>query len=66
MNAPNLDSGLAAVLDHVREVHGPIGEAITDGKEITAADCALLSGAVGALLDAIDVRTEAPRLKEAA
>ena len=56
MNTLDLDSGLAAVVGFVREVHGPISQAITDHKEVTATDCAALSGAVYALLDAIDAR----------
>lgn len=56
MNTLDMDSGLTAVVDCVREVHAPISQAITDGKEVTATDCAHLSGAVSALLDAIDAR----------
>ena len=56
MNILDLDSGLAEVVDFVREVHAPISQAITDHKPVTATDCAALSGAVWALLDAIDAR----------
>lgn len=52
----DLDSGIAAVVDYVREVHAPITQAITDGGAVTKTDCALLSGAVAALLNAIDAR----------
>lgn len=52
----DMDSGLAAVVDFVREVNAPISQAITDGGEITSTDCAHLSGAMNALLDAIDAR----------
>lgn len=57
MNELQLDAGLAAVVEYVREVHAPIYRAIADGKQATATDCAALSGAVSALLDAIDART---------
>ncbi|MGW4825050.1 hypothetical protein ACWEP4_40610 [Streptomyces sp. NPDC004227] len=56
MNIIDVDGSLAASLGHVREIHDPIRKAIEDGEEITAIDCALLSGAVSALLDAIDAR----------
>jgi hypothetical protein len=56
VNTLDLDSGLAAVVDFVREVHDPIAQAITDSKPVTATDFAALSGAVWALLDAIDAR----------
>lgn len=51
-----MDSGLAAVVAYVRQVHAPISQAITDGRPVTATDCAFLSGAVDALLGAIDAR----------
>lgn len=56
MNILDMDSGLAAVVDFVREVHAPISQAITVGGSVTTTDCALLSGAVDALLKAIDAR----------
>ncbi|MFF8590036.1 hypothetical protein ACF061_01110 [Streptomyces sp. NPDC015220] len=59
MNNLDLDAGLAAVVDFVREVHAPIALAIQfdkDGGGVTSADCAALSGAVSALLGAIDAR----------
>ncbi|MFF4346744.1 hypothetical protein [Streptomyces sp. NPDC001530] len=56
MNNLDMDSGLANVVDYLREVHAPITQAITDHKPVTATDCAALSGAVWALLDAIDAR----------
>ena len=62
----DFDSGLAAVIGLVREVHAPIDQAITDRKEVAAADCAALSGAVAALLGAIDARTGAAPAKAVA
>jgi len=60
------DSALAAVVDFVREVHTPIDQAITDGKPVTSAEFAALSGAVSALLDAMDARVAVPvSLREA-
>jgi ribosome maturation factor RimP len=56
VNILDLDAGLASVVDFVREAHDPIWQAITDRKEVTSTDCAVLSGAVRALLDAIDAR----------
>ncbi|NED31025.1 hypothetical protein [Streptomyces sp. SID8499] len=56
MNILNPDAGLTAVINFVREVNGPIDQAITDGGEVTSTDCAALSGAVSALLNAIDAR----------
>jgi len=53
----DFDPGLAAVIGLVRELHGPIEEAITKGALVTSFDAAALAGAVGALLDAIDART---------
>ncbi|MEU9470496.1 hypothetical protein AB0D78_28530 [Streptomyces avermitilis] len=63
MNTLDLDSGLGAVLDFVREVHNPISQAITDRKGVTATDCAMLSGAVEALLNAIDARLPQPEAR---
>jgi hypothetical protein len=51
-----LDAGLAAVVDFVRETHAPIEQAIADGKPVESCDFAALTGAVGALLNAIDAR----------
>lgn len=59
----DFDSGLAAVIGLVREVHAPIDQAITDHKDVTSTDYAALSGAVAALLGAIDARTQASPLK---
>jgi ribosome maturation factor RimP len=56
VNTLDLDAGLATVVDFVREVHDPIWQAITDHEPVTTTDCAVLSGAVRALLDAIDAR----------
>jgi hypothetical protein len=56
----DLDSGLAAVVAYVREVHAPISQAIADGGPVTGTDCAFLSGAVEALLGAIDARLPQP------
>jgi hypothetical protein len=65
VNELDMDSGLAAVIDYVREVHAPISQAITDGGPVTATDCALLSGAIDALLDAIDARLPQPAAQPA-
>lgn len=56
MNTLDLDSGLAAVVEAVREIHGPIWQAIEDRQQVTTTDCAMLSGVVQALLRAIDAR----------
>ncbi|MFD4547200.1 hypothetical protein [Streptomyces sp. NPDC058466] len=66
MNTLDLDAGLASVVDFVREVHAPIYQAITDHKPVTSTDCAALSGAVQALLDAIDARLPQPEQQTAA
>ncbi|MEV8033968.1 hypothetical protein [Streptomyces sp. NPDC086182] len=60
MNELDMDAGLAAVVAYVREVHAPIAQAITDGMPVTGTDCAFLSGAVEALLGAIDARLPQP------
>lgn len=56
MNDLNLDAGLAAVIDFVRETHAPIEQAFTAHKPVEPYDLAALTGAVGALLNAIDAR----------
>jgi len=56
VNVLDLDPGLASIVAFVREVHGPIHQAITDRGQATATDCAVLAGAVSALLDAMDAR----------
>jgi hypothetical protein len=60
VNELDMDAGLAAVVAYVREVHAPISKAITDGMPVTVTDCAFLSGAVEALLGAIDARLPQP------
>ena len=60
MNELDLDAGLAAVVDYVREVHAPIWQAIANGGEISSADYAHHLGAVHALLGAIDARLPQP------
>lgn len=64
----DMDAGLAAVLEFVRELQQPIDEAIEAGKPVPPGDFAALSGAVSAMLDAIDARTpqEQPTVKAAA
>lgn len=52
-----MDPALASIVDLVREVHGPIAASIATGRIIDH-DLAALSGAVGALLDAIDARPD--------
>lgn len=52
----DLDPGMESVIDSVREVHAPIHEAIRTGAPVTDIDCAHLSGAVYALMRAIDAR----------
>ncbi|MFB7244573.1 hypothetical protein ACFCYX_19195 [Streptomyces populi] len=66
MNELDLDSGMAAVVAYVREVHAPISQAIANGDNVTGTDCAFLSGAVQALLDAIDARLPQPEQPVAA
>ena len=56
MNPLILDAGLAAVVGFVRETHTPIAQAIADGKSVDSSDYAALTGAVGALLNALDAR----------
>ncbi|NUQ95188.1 MAG: hypothetical protein HOY79_01045 [Streptomyces sp.] len=56
MNTIYPDSGLAAVIDFVREQNGLIDQAIREGRPLSGFDCAALSGAVSSLLDAIDAR----------
>lgn len=56
MNTLDLDAGLASIVEAVRETHGPIWQAIEDRQLVTATDCAMLSGVVKALLNAIDAR----------
>ena len=53
----DFDPGLAAVIGLVREIHGPIEDAITKGGPVAPLEAAALVGAVGALLNAIDART---------
>lgn len=52
----DLDPGIASVIDFVREVHAPIYDAIRTGGTVTSTDYAHLSGAVDALLHAVDAR----------
>jgi hypothetical protein len=66
VNELDLDPGMAAVVAYVREVHAPISKAITDGTPVTGTDCAFLSGAVEALLGAIDARLPQPEQPAAA
>lgn len=56
MNTIYPDSGLAAVIDFVREQNTQIDQAIREGRPLSGFDCAALSGAVSSLLDAIDAR----------
>jgi hypothetical protein len=56
----DLDPGIAAVIDLVREMHTPIDQAITGGKPINVCEYAALTGAVSALLNAIDARRTPP------
>ncbi len=56
----DMDPALAAVIEYVRKVHTPIDEAMADGKPVNLRDLGALSGAVGALLDAIDARRTPP------
>ena len=66
MNTIDIDSSLAKVVDCVREHNDRIGQALTAGHDVDGFDLATLYGAVAALLDAIDARTEAPALKAVA
>ena len=56
MNHLILDVGLAAVVGFVRETHAPIEQALNTGQPVESCDYAALTGAVGALLNAIDAR----------
>jgi hypothetical protein len=53
-----MDPALAAVVECVREMHAPVDAATTVGRQVSPFDVAALSGAVGALLDAIDARPD--------
>ncbi|MGW5173207.1 hypothetical protein ACWERY_02415 [Streptomyces sp. NPDC004082] len=66
MKLLDMDSGLTEVVNFVREVHAPISQAITDGEPVSGTDCALLSGALDALLNAIDARRPQPEQPAAA
>jgi hypothetical protein len=56
VNLLHPDAGLTAVINFVREAHAPVDTAITAGKEPSTHDVAVLTGAMSALLDAIDAR----------
>lgn len=66
MNTIDLDPGLAKVVNCVREHNDNIGKALTAGHAVDVFDLATLYGAVAALLDAIDARTEPTPLKAVA
>lgn len=70
MNTLDLDPSFATVVDCVREHNERIEQALTNGRKVTDFDCAVLSGAVSALLDAIDARLpqheERPAIKAVA
>lgn len=53
-----MDRSLADVLALVREIHAPIAADIDQGRTVDLLSTAALSGAVGALLDAIDARPD--------
>lgn len=50
------DPALLSVVGFVREIHTPIYEVISTGKPVGQCDVAALSGALSALLDAVDAR----------
>ncbi|MFD4596805.1 hypothetical protein ACFWPQ_02105 [Streptomyces sp. NPDC058464] len=54
------DPALAAVIEHVRRVHAPVGHAMAEGRDVSIRDLGALAGAVGVLLDAIDARRTPP------
>ncbi|MER6492623.1 hypothetical protein [Streptomyces griseorubiginosus] len=59
----DFDPALAAVVELVREIHAPIDSVVRTGGPVFPLEAAALTGAVGALLDAIDARTRpAPAL----
>jgi hypothetical protein len=60
VNELDPDSGLASIVEALRETHAPIWQAIADGGPVTSTDCARLSGRVQALLGAIDARLPQP------
>lgn len=70
MNSLDLDAGLAAVVEYVRGRNAAIEQAMAAGRPVDTFDYAALSGAVSALLDAIDARLtpqpEQPAVKAAA
>lgn len=53
-----MDPALASIVEFVREMHAPVDAATTVGKQASPLEVAALSGAVGALLDAIDARPD--------
>lgn len=54
----SMDPALASVVALVREIHTPIAADIAQGRGVDLLSTAALSGAVGALLDAIDSRPD--------
>ncbi|MEV7364310.1 hypothetical protein [Streptomyces sp. NPDC091299] len=66
MNTLVLDPGLAAVVDFVREHNQQIEQAIGEGRPVSPFDYAVLSGAVSALLDAVDARLPQQQTKAVA
>ncbi|MFI5992408.1 hypothetical protein ACIBAC_11225 [Streptomyces sp. NPDC051362] len=64
MNELDMDPGLAAVVDFVREVHASLSLAVGSGVATTA-DYAALDGAVTGLLSAIDARLPQPAVQPA-
>lgn len=53
-----MDPALAGVVALVREIHAPIDAEIAQGRQVDLLSVAALSGAVGALLAAIDARPD--------
>jgi hypothetical protein len=56
----DLDSGIASVLEAVREAHASVWPAVVLGKQVGAEDALQLASRVQALLGAIDARLPQP------
>lgn len=56
----DMDPALSAIIELVRETHAPVDTAITKGHVVNPLDVAAVTGAVGALLNAIDARRTPP------
>jgi hypothetical protein len=66
VNELDMDPGLAAVLEAVREAHASVWPAVVLGKQVDAEDAIQLASRVHALLGAIDARLPQPEQPAAA